>query len=272
MMAMRHSLPFAGKVALVTGGGTGIGEACVKLLSEQGARVCVLGRRRERVEAMAGKYDGLACVADAGNEGDMRSVMATIAATHGRLDLLIANAGGFGQGSCGTVSSADWRKSFDANLDTAFVSTRESLPLLIESRGAIVYVASIAALVAGPEVVGYTTFKHAVIGLARSVARDYGPAGVRANVVCPGWVRTPMADEEMQPLMQAHGVSLDDAYRLVTRDVPLQRAAAPEEIAHVCAFLGSPAASIVTGAVVTADGGATVVDMPTLAFARSEAR
>jgi NAD(P)-dependent dehydrogenase (short-subunit alcohol dehydrogenase family) len=192
--------------------------------------------------------------------------MRSIIATYGRLDLLLANAGGFGHGACGDVSSADWQESFKANLNSAFVSTREALPLLRKARGAIVYVASIAALTAGPEVAGYTTFKHALIGLSRSVARDYGPDGVRANVVCPGWVRTPMADEEMAPLMQAHGISLDEAYRLVTRDVPLRRAAFPDEIAHACAFLGSQAASIINGAVLTADGGATTVDVPTLAF------
>lgn len=259
--------PYEGKVALVTGGGTGIGEACVRLLAEQGATVCLLGRRREPLAAVAARYGADVYVADAGSDRDMQAATAGIAAAHGRLDLLVANAGGFGQGACGEVSSADWKSSFDANLNTAFVSSREALPQLIESRGAIVYVASIAALAAGPEVVGYTTFKHALIGLSRSVARDYGPQGVRANVVCPGWVRTPMADEEMQPLMQSRGLSLDDAYHLVTRDVPLRRPATPDEIAQVCAFLGSPAAAIVTGAVLTADGGATIVDVPTLAFA-----
>jgi meso-butanediol dehydrogenase / (S,S)-butanediol dehydrogenase / diacetyl reductase len=269
-MAAHKALPFAGKVALVTGGGTGIGEACVKVLSEQGAKVCVMGRRSSLVEEVAVRYGGLPLVADASDEGAMRSAMCTIAAAYGRLDLLVANAGGFGQGACGDVSNADWQKSFEANLNTAFVSTREALPLLREAGGAIVYVASIAALAAGPEVVGYSTFKHAMIGLSRSVARDYGPDGVRANVVCPGWVRTPMADKEMTPLMQAYGISLDEAYRLVTQDVPLRRAASPEEIAQVCAFLGSTAASIVSGAVVTADGGATTVDVPTLAFSRVE--
>ena len=270
MTASSPGLAFAGKVALVTGGGTGIGEACIKLLAEQGAKVCVMGRRPALVESVARKYDGLACVGDASNGAEMRAVISQIEAAHGRLDLLIANAGGFGLGACADVGDDDWRKSFDANLNTAFVSTREALPLLTRNRGAIVYVASIAALAAGPEVVGYTTFKHALIGLSRSVARDYGPQGVRANVVCPGWVRTPMADEEMQPLMAAYGISLDQAYQRVTQDVPLRRAATPEEIAQVCAFLGSPAASIVSGAVLAADGGSTIVDVPTLAFTHLE--
>lgn len=266
-MSAGFSGSLAGKVAVVSGGGTGIGAACVRRLAAQGATVGVLGRRRELVEALAAEQGGFALVADAGNEEDMEKAMASVLERHGRLDILVANAGGFGQGSCTDTRLADWHKAFEANLNTAFVSARASLPLLIRQRGAIVFVASIAALAAGPNVCGYTTFKHALIGLSRSLARDYGPYGVRSNVVCPGWVRTPMADEEMLALMARHGLSLDEAYARVTADVPLRRPADPAEIAEVCAFLVSPAASIVTGAVLTADGGATIVDVPTLAFA-----
>ena len=119
---------------------------------------------------------------------------------------------------------------------------------------------------AGPEVCGYTTAKHALIGLTRSLARDYGPRGVRVNAVCPGWVRTPMADEEMQVLMERNRISLEEAYAVATCEVPLRRPARPEEIAAVCRFLASEEASIVTGAVLPADGGSTIVDVPTLAF------
>ena len=262
------SKPLAGKLAVVTGGGTGIGEACVRLLAEKGATVGVLGRRRELVEAVAAKHGGFALVADASKEMDMQRAMAMVAERHGHLDILVANAGGYGQSACTETSLEDWRKAFDANLNTAFISAREALPLLIPRRGSMVFVASIAALAAGPQVCGYTTFKHALIGLSRSLARDYGPLGVRSNVVCPGWVRTPMADEEMQALMAQHGISLDEAYARVTGDVPMRRPADPAEIAEVCVFLASPAASIVTGAVLTADGGATAVDVPTLAFTR----
>ncbi len=98
------------------------------------------------------------------------------------------------------------------------------LPSLIARRGNVLFVASIASLAAGPQACGYVTAKHALIGLMRSVARDYGPQGVRANAVCPGWVTTPMADEEMRPLMQAEGLSLTEAYQ---RSVVTFRCAAP---------------------------------------------
>ncbi|MBE3276199.1 SDR family oxidoreductase, partial [Klebsiella pneumoniae] len=144
---------------------------------------------------------------------------------------------------------------------------RACLPSLIARRGNVLFVASIASLAAGPQACGYVTAKHALIGLMRSVARDYGPQGVRANAICPGWVTTPMADEEMRPLMQAEGLSLAEAYQRVCRDVPLRRPASPEEIAEACQFLCSPQAAIISGATLVADGGASIVDVPTLAFA-----
>ncbi|HCM4046332.1 TPA: SDR family oxidoreductase, partial [Klebsiella quasipneumoniae subsp. quasipneumoniae] len=144
---------------------------------------------------------------------------------------------------------------------------RACLPSLIARRGNVLFVASIASLAAGPQACGYVTAKHALIGLMRSVARDYGPQGVLANAVCPGWVTTPMADEEMLPLMQAEGLSLTEAYQRVCRDVPLRRPASPVEIAEVCQFLCSPQAAIISGATLVADGGASIVDVPTLAFA-----
>jgi NAD(P)-dependent dehydrogenase (short-subunit alcohol dehydrogenase family) len=115
--------------------------------------------------------------------------------------------------------------------------------------------------------VGYVTAKHGLIGLARSMARDFGPRGVRVNTVCPGWVRTPLADGEMDQLAALRGLAdRDAAYALATAQVPLRRPADPAEVAAVVAFLASGHASAVTGALVTVDGGATAVDLPTTAF------
>jgi meso-butanediol dehydrogenase / (S,S)-butanediol dehydrogenase / diacetyl reductase len=259
---------FAGKVALITGGGTGIGAACARRLAADGVRIAVLGRRRGPLEEVAKEIGGLAVVCDAAQTAEMRGAVASVAQRFGGLDILISCAGGHGISAAHQTDDDAWAQARRANLDSAFVSAREALPSLLARRGAIVFIASIAALGAGAEVCGYTTFKHALIGLTRSLARDYGPQGLRVNVVCPGWVRTPMADEEMQPLMQRFGISLDEAYERVTADVPLRRAARPEEIAAVCRFLVSDEASILTGAVVVADGGSTIVDVPTLAFER----
>lgn len=257
-----------GKVAIVTGGGTGIGAACARRLAAEGVRVCVVGRRKELLEQVAEEVGGLAVVADVSQTHEMKRAVKEVADHFGGVDVLVANAGGHGLGDALHTDDSSWAQARQANLDTAFIAARETLPMLIDRRGTIVFVASIAALAAGADVCGYTTFKHAMIGLTRSLARDYGPRGVRVNAVCPGWVRTPMADEEMQPLMQERGLSLDEAYALMTADVPLRRAAAPEEVASVVRFLVSDDAAIVTGAVIVADGGSTIVDVPTLAFTR----
>jgi NAD(P)-dependent dehydrogenase (short-subunit alcohol dehydrogenase family) len=139
---------------------------------------------------------------------------------------------------------------------------------LTASRGSIVVVSSLAGLFAGPGVAGYTVGKHALLGLTRSLARDYGRSGVRVNAVCPGWVRTPMADEEMDDFARQAGLaSREEGYAIVSKDVPLGRPAEPDEIAAVIRFLASPDASYVTGATLVVDGGAHIVDLPTTALA-----
>jgi NAD(P)-dependent dehydrogenase (short-subunit alcohol dehydrogenase family) len=127
--------------------------------------------------------------------------------------------------------------------------------------------ASTAGLIAGPPgTVGYTAAKAAIIGITRWLARDYGPRGVRVNAVCPGWVRTPLGEGAMAYLAQREGITLDEAYALTAKHVPLRRAAEPEEIASVCAFLASADASMVTGHVLVADGGGAAVDSSTVIF------
>jgi meso-butanediol dehydrogenase / (S,S)-butanediol dehydrogenase / diacetyl reductase len=255
-----------GKVALITGGGTGIGAACARRFAQEGARVALMGRRRELLDDVAAQTGGLVLACDAADAGQVRAALGRLVDDYGGLDIVVAAAGAAIYGSALDTDDRTWQASLDANLTTAFVVAREALPELIARRGSMVLISSIAGLMAGLDVCPYVTTKHALIGLGRSLARDYGPQGVRVNVVCPGWVKTPMADEEMRPLMERDGISLDEAYALVTRDVPLGRPATSEEIAAVCRFLVSDEASIITGAVITADGGSTIIDAPTLAF------
>lgn len=253
---------------LITGAGSGIGAACAQRLARQGWQVALLGRRRAALEQVAQACGGLVLAGDAADSAAWPAFIGQLRERFGGLDAVIACAGGHGLGRAGDIDDAAWRAALRSNLDSAFQTARACLPLLRERQGSLVLLGSIASLAAGPEVCGYTTAKHALIGLTRSLARDYGPDGVRVNCVCPGWVRTPMADQEMQALMSHHQEDLEAAYRRVSADVPLRRAASSDEIAAVCQFLVGSDASIVTGAVITADGGATVVDVPTLAYAR----
>jgi NAD(P)-dependent dehydrogenase (short-subunit alcohol dehydrogenase family) len=200
--------------------------------------------------------------------GDVRRALAAAREAFGGVDVLVANAGGLGLGNVIETDDASWALSTRLNLDTAFVCTRELLPELIARRGNIVVLSSLAGHFAGPNVVGYVTMKHALLGFTRSVARDYGCQGVRVNAVCPGWMRTEMADEQMQVLVrQGSAADIDTAYRLVTRDVPLGRPASAADVADAVLFLASNQAAMITGTSLMVDGGASAVDLPTLAFA-----
>jgi NAD(P)-dependent dehydrogenase (short-subunit alcohol dehydrogenase family) len=258
-----------GKVAVITGAGTGIGAAVAKRFVAEGSAAVLVGRRAaplRDVTAALGER-ALAVPADAADAAGMARVVEAATTRFGTLDILVANAGGHGLGTAADVADDAWAESIRANMTTCLVAARACLPQLIEWRGCIVVVSSIAGLAAAPESVGYVTAKHGLIGLARSMARDFGPRGVRVNTVCPGWVRTPMADEEMDQLTALRGLAdRDAAYTLATAQVPLRRPADPEEVAAVAAFLASSHASAVTGALLTVDCGATAVDLPTIAF------
>lgn len=257
-------------VAVITGGGTGIGAAAAGRFARAGWHVAVVGRRAALLEDVAARTGALAVVADAADTEDATRAVSTVMARFGRLDAVVANAGGHGFAALGDTTDDDWAASIRSNLDSAFVFTRAAIDQLRAVGGSVVVVSSLAGLAAGPSTVGYTTAKHALIGLTRSIARDYGVHGVRANAICPGWVRTPMADAEMDEFAAAAGLAdRESAYRTVTADVPLARPADADEIAEVILFLASPAASYITGAVIPVDGGATSVDLPTTAFARA---
>ncbi len=260
--------PFNGKVALITGGGTGIGAAVAAGFVAAGGQVVLMGRREAPLREVADPLGGLAVAADAADAASVRRGVALARERFGGIDVLVANAGGHGIGGIAETDDASWALSTRLNLDTAFVCTRELMPELIRRRGNVVVLSSLAGHFAGPNVVGYVTMKHALIGFTRSVARDQGRHGVRVNAVCPGWVRTAMADEQMQVLVQlGKARDVDDAYRLVTCNVPLGRPATAQEVAESVLFLASERASMITGTSLMIDGGASAVDLPTIAFA-----
>lgn len=265
-----------GNVVMITGGGTGIGAAVAERYANEGATVVVVGRRREPLDEISKRIGAIPIVADASDAAAVRAALDEVLEQFGRLDTIVANAGGHGFSAVGETSDDEWRAALETNLSTAFVMAREALPALERSAevggagagGQMVIVSSLAGLFAGPGVAGYTAGKHALIGLTRSLARDYGKRGIRVNAVCPGWVRTPMADAEMDHFVDRAPAIADRAaaYAAVTRDVPLGRPAEPREIASVVRFLGSSQSSYITGAVIVVDGGAHVVDLPTIAF------
>lgn len=256
------------RVIVITGGGTGIGAATAGRYAAEGDVVVILGRRAAPLQEVAEATGAHPIVADSSDRVSSEAAIAEVVERFGHLDVLVANAGGHGFAAAAETDDAAWAQSFDGNVTTAFTIARAALPQLERSGGQIVIVSSLAGLFAGPSVVGYTVGKHALIGLTKSLARDYSRRGIRVNAVCPGWVRTPMADGEMDEFA-SHAADIDGreaAYAAITKDVPLQRAGEPAEIASVIRFLGSAESSYITGATIVADGGAHIVDLPTLGF------
>jgi len=255
------------KVAIITGGGTGIGAAVARRFATEGASVVVTGRRRGPIEEVARETGGGAGARDAADAAHVGDVITTALERFGGLDIVVANAGvGFG-GRAGDIDDEHWRRTIEVNLTAPLQLVRASLPALIDrGAGSIVLVSSVSAFVSTTESAAYDASKAALVGLGRSLAVDYGPLGIRANAVCPGWVRTPMGDESMDELAATRGVSRDEAYRIATANIPLRRAADPDEIAACCLFLASGESSFVTGAALVVDGGTTSVDPAGVAF------
>ncbi|MGH9170724.1 MAG: SDR family NAD(P)-dependent oxidoreductase [Acidimicrobiales bacterium] len=249
-------------VAIVTGGGTGIGAATARRLASDAYRVVVCGRRASLIEAVASEIGGLAIRADVTQPTECERCVSETVKELGRLDGLVLNAGTGGYGSVTDLSVSTWQTTIETNLSSAFYMCRVALPHLIASGGALVAVASIAALRTGPSAAAYSASKAGLVALIRSIAVDYGPRGVRANVVCPGWVCTEMADEEMTAL----GGDREAAYKRVTWHVPQRRPGTPAEVAASIAWLLSEEASYVNGTSLMVDGGTKAVDAGSTAF------
>jgi NAD(P)-dependent dehydrogenase (short-subunit alcohol dehydrogenase family) len=250
----------AGKVALITGAGSGIGRASAELFAAEGASVAVVDLRedaaKETVNAIteAGGR-ALALGADVTDADVIGAAVEQAVQEYGRLDVVYNNAGVDSRGSVADADEANWDLCFNVNAKGTFLTSRAAVPHLErDGGGAIVNQGSVAALVGVANFAAYCAAKGAVVALTRSMAVDLAPRGIRANVICPGTVFTPL----MEPMLTARGGGdLDKGLAMTITKYPIGRLGAPEDIARVALFLASDDAAFVTGATFAADGGMT---------------
>jgi len=254
----------SGKVALITGGGTGLGAAFAKAFVAEGAKVVITGRRKEPLEKVASALPEGSVLVFQGDVSDFESAQAMVDATikfGGKIDVLVNNAGIDPAGTVVDVPIEQWKKVIDINLTGPFLMMKAAIPKMIENGGgSIINIASLAAVRNIPAMPAYSASKSGLIGLSNPVALDYGPQGIRSNVVAPGPIRTEMLEHSMSGLAEALGTDITGALNAMTRFIPARRPALPDEVAGAVVFLASDESKFVTGATIMVDGGACVVD------------
>lgn len=251
-----HATKHVGKIALITGGSSGIGLATAKRLVREGATVYITGRRQTELDkATADIGDGVTAVqGDVSVAADLDRIMTTIQRAHGRLDILLANAGGGEFGALGAITEAQVDKYFSINVKGTLFTVQKALPLMGEG-SAIVVTGSIAGNQGTPAFGVYAATKAALRSFVRTWASDLKGQNIRVNLIAPGTVVTPAYKSEL-------GMSDQDIERYlveVADRTPLGRAASADEMAKVMSFLASDDASYMTGAEIVVDGGMTQI-------------
>jgi NAD(P)-dependent dehydrogenase (short-subunit alcohol dehydrogenase family) len=194
--------------------------------------------------------------------------VAAAVSAFGGLDVVVASAGVGIDAPVADMDDEGWRRVFDVNLTGPMMMTRAALPVMLErGGGSVVLVSSTNSMAAAPASAAYDASKAGLNALARAIAVDYGPRGIRANALCPGWIITPMGDEAMDELGAARGIGRQEAYDLTSADVPLRRAGTADEMAYCALFLASDESSIVSGTTLVADGGGRAVELTSRMFA-----
>jgi len=245
-----------GKVALITGGTTGIGYATALLFLENGANVVVSGRSREDGDAAIGKMrhrgfeECLFVQGDVSKATDAKRMIEETVKRYGKLDVLFNNAGIWIGGATDEMTEAEWDKVVDVNLKGVFLCSKYAVPYLKKTGGVIVNNASCDGLVGEAGAAAYCASKGGVVLLTKAMALDYAKFGLRVNCICPGYVMTRMLEVDLHK-----GMSKEKYLKVISREHPLARIAKPDEIARAVLFLASEDSSFITGTALPVDGG-----------------
>jgi len=246
-------MQFTDQIVLVTGGSSGIGAATALQLAQAGAKVVITGRTEALLRDTAARHQSLVpVVADAAKSADTARVIDTIKAKFGRLDVLVNNAGVFELAPVSDASGEHYRRVFDINVGGLIETTRLALPLLRQSKGSIVNVASVVADQPFANMSVYSASKAAVLALTRSWAQELAAEGVRVNAVSPGPIETPIFDAKKLGLTEQQLAGMSEA---ILGLIPTKRFGKPEEVANVIAFLAARTTTFVTGAQYHVGGG-----------------
>ncbi|MEE4093637.1 SDR family oxidoreductase [Pseudomonas viridiflava] len=240
---------FTHKVVVVTGAGSGIGEATAKRFAREGASVVLVGRNEEKLKKVHAQLEGeghLVRAADVADLSDVEALFKEVASHFGRLDVLVNNAGIVKSGKVTELEVQDWKELMSVDLDGVFYCTRTAMPALIASKGNIVNVSSVSGMGGDWGMSFYNAAKGAITNFTRALALDHGADGVRVNAVCPSLTRSELTDDMMD----------NDALMAKFKErIALGRPAEPEDIGDVIAFLASDDARFVTGVNLPVDGG-----------------
>jgi 3-hydroxybutyrate dehydrogenase len=253
---MAAETPLAGRHALITGGGTGIGAAAAAHLNAAGAKLSLLGRRLEPLQAVAESHGGTAIQCDVTDSQRIAAAFDEARAANGSIDLLIVNAGVAESAPFHKMTRESWDRIIGTNLTAAFECSRAAIGDLLKSdNGRLVFVASVASLRGVPYASHYAASKHGLLGLMRSLAAEYAKSNLTVNAVCPGYVDTPMTDQSVARVSEITGRSEGDARSAITAMNASGRLVDPEAIGNVIGMLCLPLSRDINGAAITLDGG-----------------
>ena len=251
-----------GSIALVTGGGRGIGRAIALALGGMGTTIAIAARTRSQLESTARELESAGARAipvemDVTSETSIARAVDALRIDVPHLDILVNNAGVGGGEPVAGSDIERWRRTIDTNLTGTYLVTRAVLPLM-RGGGRIINLSSVLGRFGVPGYTAYCASKHAVIGFTRALALELAPKQITVNAICPGWVDTEMAEQGMRQVAAATGQTFEQFRASALGAVPIKRIIQPEEVAGLVAFLASPGAAAITGQTYNICGGQTM--------------